>query len=68
MSEIEDIADMEFDELLQHVGSGELDVIESRTDGQDLSEEVLGVVLAPTDDTLSTCTCMSGMANTQWEV
>ena len=60
MSEIEDIADMEFDEV--HVDLGELDseldvhVVMSRTDGQDMSKELLGVVSAPV---LST----SGMAH-----
>ena len=53
MSEIEDIADTEFDELLEHVDLGELDVVESRTDWQDMSEEPLDVVLVPVDDTLS---------------
>ena len=50
MSEMEDIADMEFDNLFQHVDLGELD--DSRAaHGQDLSEELLGVILAPADDT-----------------
>ena len=31
----------------------ELDVVKSRTDRQDVSEELLGVVLVPMDDTLS---------------
>ena len=31
MTEIEDITDMEFDELLKHVDLGELDVVESHT-------------------------------------
>ena len=46
MSEIEDIADtcMEFDKL--HVDLGKLDVVKSHTDGQDMSEELLGTVLA----------------------
>ena len=48
MSEIEDTADMEFDEL--HVNLGELNlelnIVESRTDGQDVSEDLLGVVSA----------------------
>ena len=53
MSEIEDIADTEFDELLEHVDLGKLDVVYSRTDKQDVLEELLGVVLVPSDDTLS---------------
>ena len=53
MSEIEDIADIEFDELLQHVDLGELNVVESCTNGWDMSKESLGIVSAPADDTLS---------------
>ena len=33
MSEIEDIADTKFDELLEHVDLGELDVVESKSRG-----------------------------------
>ena len=33
MSEIEDIADMEFDKQLEHVDLGELDVVESCSRG-----------------------------------
>ena len=47
MSEIEDIADMEFDKLLQHIDVGELDLVESRTIRQDVPEELLDVVLFP---------------------
>ena len=54
MSAIEDIADTESDELFQHIDLGKLDVVESHTNGQDLSKELLGIVLAPTNDTLST--------------
>ena len=53
MSEIEDIADTKFDELLEHVDLGELDLVALRTDSQDMSEELLDVVLVPADDTLS---------------
>ena len=53
MSEIEDITDIEFDKLLQHVDFGKLDIVESCTNGQDMLKELLGVVLAPADDTLS---------------
>ena len=60
MSEIEDIADSKFDELLQQVQLGKHDVVDLRIDErQDMSEELLGVVSAPADDTLST----SGMAS-----
>ena len=55
VSEIEDIAGTEFDELLlQQMGLGELDVVDSRINQQlDMSEELLGVVSAPADDKLS---------------
>ena len=53
MSEIEDIADLEFDELSEHVDLRELNVVESRTDWQDMSEEPLDVVLVSVDYTLS---------------
>ena len=45
MFEIEDIADMEFDELLEHIDLGELDIVELCTIRQDMSEELLDVVL-----------------------
>ena len=63
MSEIEGIASTEFDELLKQVHLSELDVVDSCTNERrlDMSEELLDVVLAPTDDTLS----MLGMS---WEV
>ena len=63
MSEIEDIANMEFDNLFQHVNLGELDISQVAHE-QDLLEELLGVILVPADDTLST----SGMANLPLEV
>ena len=57
MSEIEVIiANMEFDDLLQH-DLGELD-------RQSLSEKLLDVISAPAGDTLS----MPGMAHLRWEV
>ena len=65
MSEIKDIAGTEFDELLsQQMHLGELDVVDSRISQRlDMSEELLGVVLVPADDALSTSgTCMP------WEV
>ena len=50
MSEIKDITDTEFNKL--HVDLGELDlelnIVESRADGQDMSKELLGIVSAPT--------------------
>ena len=52
MSDIEDIADTEFGELLQQVHLGELDVVDSRIHKRlDMSEELLGVVSDPADDT-----------------
>ena len=55
MSKIEDIADMEFGKLLEHVDLGELDIAKSHLHRQDtLSDELLGVVLALEDDMLST--------------
>ena len=48
MSEIEDTADTEFDTLLENIDLGELDVVESCPDGQDMSKELLGVVSTPT--------------------
>ena len=48
---IEDIADTELGELMQQV-QGELDVVDSRKHERlDMSEELLGVVLDPADDT-----------------
>ena len=55
MSEIDDIADMKLNELLQQVDWGDLDIVESRIDQrQDMSKKQLGVALAPVGDTLST--------------
>ena len=52
-SEIEDIAGMEFDKLIQQVHLGKLNVVDLRTNERlDMSKELLGVVLAPADDTL----------------
>ena len=60
MSKIEDIAGMEFDELLLHLD--ELDVVDLRINQQlDMSEELLCVDSFPADYALST----SGMP---WEV
>ena len=53
MFEIENIADTEVDELLEHVDLGELEVVVLRTDSQDTSEKLLEYVLVPADDTLS---------------
>ena len=62
MSEIEDIADTEFDELLQQVELGEFNVVDSRINERlDMLEELLGIVLDLANDVLST----SGMS---WEV
>ena len=42
---IEDIAEMEFDKLLQQVRLGELNVVDSHTDEQqDMSKQLLGIV------------------------
>ena len=50
--DIEDIADMDFCELMQQVHLGELDVVDSRIHERlDMSEELLGVVSDPADDT-----------------
>ena len=55
MSEIEDIADTEFDEVLQQVQLDECDVVNSCKDEQlDMLEELLAVVSAPADNTLHT--------------
>ena len=59
-SEIKDMEDMEFDELLEQVDVGELDVVESRVnEWQGMSKELLGIISAPADGILST----SGMAS-----
>ena len=53
MSEIEDLADTEFHKLLEPVQLGESDVVNSHiNERQDRSEELLGVISAPADDTL----------------
>ena len=44
MSKIEDITATKFDKILEHVDLGKLDIVESHTDGQDMSEELLGIV------------------------
>ena len=55
MSEIENIAYTELDERLQQVHLGKLDVIDSRINERlDMSVEPMGIVLDPTNDTLST--------------
>ena len=52
---IEDIAGTEFNQLLQQVHLGKLDVVDSCINERlDMSEELLGVVSAAADDTLST--------------
>ena len=51
--EIEELTNTEFGKLLEHVNFGRLDVGVWLTDAQDVSEEFLGVVAAPVDDTLS---------------
>ena len=52
MSEIGDIADTEFDD---QVHLGEFDVVDSRINERlDMSEELLGVISDPADDTLGT--------------
>ena len=62
MSKVKDIADLEFDELLQQVHLGELNVVDSRINERlDMLAELLGIILEPAKDTLST----SGMP---WEV
>ena len=55
MSEIKDITDTEFDKLLEQVQLGECDVVDlCINERQDMSEELLVIVLAPANDTLST--------------
>ena len=58
MPEIKDIADTEFTERSEYFDLGKLDMVELRTDRQDMSEELLGVISAPEADMLS----MSGRA------
>ena len=53
MSDIKDITDTEFNELLEHIDLEALDVVKSCTDRWDMLEEQLSIVLVPTDDTLS---------------
>ena len=53
MYEIKDIAETKFDKLLEHIDLGELDIVESRTNERAMSEELLGIISAPADDTLS---------------
>ena len=48
------IVDAEFNEQLEQVDLGQLDIVELCTDGLDISDELLCVVSVPTDDTLST--------------
>ena len=50
MSEIE----KEFDQLIQNTDPAKLDVAYSPMEGQDMSEELLGVVSAPANDTQRT--------------
>ena len=57
MSKIEDIADSEFDKLLQQVQLGKHDVLDLRIDKWgDMSKELLGVASASADGTF----CWSG--------
>ena len=47
---------MQLDKLLEQVDLAKLDIVKSHIDGQqDMLEELLGAVSAPTDDTLSNC-------------
>ena len=64
MSEIENIANTEFGKLLQHIDSRELDTVKWLTDGQDMLEELLGIVMAAANDMISTL----GMADLSWEM
>ena len=50
MSEMEEIAGMEFNNLFQHVDLGKLDSSQV-VHGQDLSEELFGIFSAPADNT-----------------
>ena len=53
MSEMEDITNTEFDELLQQVYLGELKVVDSHIKERlDMSKELLGVISHPVDDTV----------------
>ena len=55
MSEIGNIADTNLDKLLEKVHLGKLDIVDLHTDEQqDVSEELLGVLSTPADDTSST--------------
>ena len=60
MSEIKDVANTEFGELLEQVYLDQLDIVDSSRidEQQNMSEELLAIVSAPPDDTLS----MSGTA------
>ena len=49
MSEIEDIENMEFEKLLEHVDLGALNLVEVCIDKQDMSEDLLGIVSALAD-------------------
>ena len=51
MSEIKDITDTEFNDLLEQVDLGELNIVKLQWD---MLEELLGVVSASADSTLST--------------
>ena len=46
MSEIGNIADTELDKLLEYVDLGKFEIVESRTDRQDMLELLLGIMLA----------------------
>ena len=51
MSEIEDVMDTEFDQLLQQVYLTELDVVDSQINERlNMSKELLGIVSDPADD------------------
>ena len=55
ISEIENIPNTEFDELLQQVHLGKLGVVDLHINERlDMSEELLSVISNPADDTLST--------------
>ena len=53
MSYIEDIANTELDNLLEHIELGELNIVHSHINRQDMSEELLDIIVAPKDDTHS---------------
>ena len=62
MSDSEDITGTEFDEQLQHVHLGELDVVDLRINELlDMSEELMGVISARADDTI-------GLSRVPWDV